>query len=350
MRLLFITQKVNRHDDLLGVYHEWIRVLAETNEQVTVICLEQGEFNLSPNVRVLSLGKEKNYHRWRYVARFYRFTWRYRYDYDTVLVHMNPEYLILGGLFWRLWRKRTFIWYAHYLKTFKLRLAVLLAHRVLTSVSEAFPYPSSKVIAVGQGIDTTKFVPRRTEIASSEARLLFLGRISPVKDLETLLAACRVLAERGVDFKLTIVGEAPPRDQAYEEKIRQLASQKILAERIEWKKAIAHYQTPEIYQSHDIYINLTRTGSFDKTTLEAMASGLPSLVANRAFERVLSPNQQARLIFKEKNAVDLAAKIETLIRLPYVERQTIGAELRDLVVKNHSLGTLGRRLQAAMLN
>ena len=58
MKLLIITQKVNREDSVLGFFHSWIREFATHFEKVTVICLEKGTYDLPQNVAVLSLGKE----------------------------------------------------------------------------------------------------------------------------------------------------------------------------------------------------------------------------------------------------------------------------------------------------
>src|SRR3989338_7648361 len=59
MKLLIITQKVNQEDSVLGFFHSWIREFASRFEEVTVICLEKGVYNLPENVEVFSLGKEE---------------------------------------------------------------------------------------------------------------------------------------------------------------------------------------------------------------------------------------------------------------------------------------------------
>ena len=58
MKLLIITQKVDRNDPILGFFHRWLEEFAKNCEQVTVICLYKREYNLPGNVKVLSLGKE----------------------------------------------------------------------------------------------------------------------------------------------------------------------------------------------------------------------------------------------------------------------------------------------------
>ena len=41
-KLLFITQKVDKDDDVLGVYHRWLEKLAEKLDMIYVICLYKG--------------------------------------------------------------------------------------------------------------------------------------------------------------------------------------------------------------------------------------------------------------------------------------------------------------------
>ena len=90
MRLLVITQKVDRNDPVLGFFHRWIEEFAKHCEKVTVICLEMREHRLPINVRVLSLGKEQNKSKLKYIFRFYRYIWQERNNYD---VHRNTNTL-----------------------------------------------------------------------------------------------------------------------------------------------------------------------------------------------------------------------------------------------------------------
>ena len=113
MRLLFVTQKVDKNDGPLGFVHGWIIALAQTFDQVTIICLQKGESSLPPSVRVLSLGKETHPSRLRYVALFWKHILAHRNEYDFVLVHMNQEYVLLGALIWKALGKKVALWYNH---------------------------------------------------------------------------------------------------------------------------------------------------------------------------------------------------------------------------------------------
>ena len=49
MRILIITQKVDKDDSLLGFFHYWIENIAALAEQVTVIALSKGSYDLPKN-------------------------------------------------------------------------------------------------------------------------------------------------------------------------------------------------------------------------------------------------------------------------------------------------------------
>src|SRR5512146_1469044 len=113
MKLLIITQKADRNDPILGFFHRWLIEFARHFDSVLVICLEEGEHDLPANVRVMSLGKERRRSRGAYVARLLSIAWRERQSYDAVFVHMNPIYIVLCGLLWRLLHKPIALWYTH---------------------------------------------------------------------------------------------------------------------------------------------------------------------------------------------------------------------------------------------
>ena len=102
---MVITQKVDQTDGLLGFFQRWLEELARHYSQVVVICLFKGQADLPPNVRVLSLGKESGAGRLVYFWRFFKYVIAERKNYDSVFVHMNPEYLVLAGWLWRLLRR-----------------------------------------------------------------------------------------------------------------------------------------------------------------------------------------------------------------------------------------------------
>lgn len=357
MKLLIITQKVDINDDLLGIYHEWVKRIAVKCESVTVVCLYKGEYDLPENVEVFSLGKEQYFNSPRFfrrltaVFRFYKYVWKLRKEYDTVFIHMNPEYLILAGWLWKLMGKKTVLWYAHYLDNFKLRLTTPFADKIVTSAKRAFPYEIKKLTVLQQGIDTDKFSPSKKIIKKEESgklKIISLGRISPVKDLETLIEAANILKNSNFNFSLDIWGEPTDKDTDYFEKIKNLITNLGLSDKISLLGKISTNQNPEVYLGYDIFVNLTRTGSFDKTILEAMSSGLPVLVANEIYKEIFEAPVKENLIFKARDAQDLADKIIKLVSLPQSDLDVIKIKMREIILSQHGLDGLVDKLKNAL--
>jgi len=358
MKLLILTQKIDQNDDLLGFMHGWVREFAGQCEQVTVICLGAGDYNLPGNVKVLSLGKGKLspfgrssvggeiIKKLRYTFNFFRYIWSERRQYDYVFVHMNCEYVLLGGFLWRIWNKKIILWYAHFLIDWRIKLAAFLSHRVVTSTSFACQLESAKLTVVGQGIDTEYFRNLNGALCENETKILFLGRISPVKDLETLIRTVGFVRQQRGGVHLNIVGAPTGTDEKYFHDMKKLVEELGLVQAVKFLGKVSNRETLDFYNKNDIFVNLTRTGSFDKTTLEAMACERPVLVCNRAFYDIFPADLADRLIFKEKDSEDLSKKINWLMNLSIQERQEIGRRLREVIVKEHSL----KRLVAKLLD
>jgi len=145
MKLLIITQKVDINDDILGFFHSWIAEFAKHCEKITVICLKKGEYNLPKNVKILSMGKENGESKLKYIINFYKYIWRERKEYDTVFVHMNPEYVMLGGSLWRFMGKKISLWYTHKSITQNLQWAERLGHIIFTASEKSFRLQSDKI-------------------------------------------------------------------------------------------------------------------------------------------------------------------------------------------------------------
>ena len=168
MRLLIITQKIDQTDPILGFFHTWVVELAKRFENIVVICLQKGEFDLPSNVKVFSLGKEKknelrikNYKLWikkfGYIFNFYEFIWAERDNYDAVFVHMNQEYVLLGGLFWQIWGKKVFMWRNHPKGNILTRIAVYFSDKVFYTAPNSYTARFNKSVKMPVGVDTSVF-------------------------------------------------------------------------------------------------------------------------------------------------------------------------------------------------
>lgn len=341
MKLLILTQKVDRQDDVLGFFHRWLEEFSKHCELVTVICLERGEVTLPSNVIIYSLGREGGASRWQYLYGFYKKIMLDCRHYDSVFVHMNPIYLFLGGWFWKLTKKRTLLWYIHPRSDRFLKPSLWFTDIIVTATPDSFPFVSTKVQAIGHGIDIERFKPGPERMATEQC--LAVGRLSPIKNLELIIKGIGELTKQNFKIQLNLVGGVDERVPDYQKTLKQL----VLTEapgRVIFYGQIANIKMPAIYHQHDLLINTTPSGSFDKVILEAMACGLPILVANKAFNNLVPNICQ----LKDSDPINLAEQIKAILGLSEADKASLGRSLRKIVMEGHSVsGCIERIIKLA---
>lgn len=355
MKLLILTQKVDIHDrGVLGFMHGWIEEFAKHCQQVVVICLERGKHKLPGNVKILSLGKEEfsrfpKHFRFlrRLVAllRFYSQIIKERQNYDKVFAHMNPEYIVLGGWLWKILGKKIGLWYAHGYVPISLRIAEKFTDIIFTSTKSGCRIKSDKIKVVGQGIDVDKFSITNFQLSiDREFKIVTVGRISPVKDLETLIRAAEILVKEGQKIKVDIIGDAGLAEQEkYLKNLKEGVKKKGLEGTVHFIGGVAYAEIADHLNSADLFVNAGHTSSLDKAIAEAMACGLPILTCNEALKEVLGEYKD-KLMYPKKDYKELAKKIKYIISLEKADREKISRDLRQIIVDNHSLEGLVRKI------
>lgn len=343
MKLLVITQKVDMNDDILGFFHQWLEKLSGRFDFLDVICLEQGKYSLPQNVRIFSLGKEKGRSRIREVFRFYKDVWQLRKADDAVFVHMNPIYVVLGGIFWKIWRKKIYLWHNHRHGNIVTRIAIWLSDVVFYTSPFSFSarFKKSKIMPVG--IDTDIF-KKDDQIKKIPHSIIYAGRFSPVKNVDILIKAADLLDKSGLDFILNIVGNPGDDEQDNFQKIKTLAKDLEIKGKIRFLGKATNDRMPAFYNQNDIFVNLTQTGSFDKTIMEAMACQNIVLVSNQVFRDIFPKEWHEILIFKEKDPADLTKRLLYLMKFTEDEKNDWGLRLREIVVKKHGLDNLVEKI------
>ncbi len=272
MKLLICTQAIDKNHPILGFFHRWVEEFAKHCEVVYVVCLIEGEHALPANVHVHSLGKEYGKNRFKHLWRFYSLVWQLRHEYDSIFVHMNQIYVILGAPLWRLWSKRISLWYMHGKVSVSLRLAEKMAHVIFTGSKESFRLRSRKLIVTGHGIDTTLFKPMQT---IKDIDLVTVGRITPSKNIELLL---ETLAEirKTHSVTLTIVGQVSSEAEAqYQLHLKARAASLGVTDAVIWHGKETNTGLPSLLNRSKVFVHAATNGSLDKVVLEAMAVGLP---------------------------------------------------------------------------
>lgn len=335
MRLLILTQSVDLDEPLLGFFHSWIDALAPEYDSIEVVCLRKGRYALPDNVRVHSLGKEEGSSRIKYVWRFFTYIWSLRQEYDSVLVHMNQEYVLMGGLPWRLMGKRVYLWRNYHYGNILTRIAMYLAHGAFCTSLSSYTARFRKTKLMPIGVNTDAFTD--TQVVREKNAILSLGRITPDKRLAVLVNALYELHRKNVSFKANVYGN-PAEGGSYERIIRGLVEQYGLKNQITFNPGIPNHETPQVYARHEIFVNTSPSGMYDKTLIEAAASGCLVLTSIDDF-RV----DAGEVFWFDGTASGLASGIKAFLATPTGQKEVWRSQLQG-TARKHSLKALVERL------
>ncbi len=327
MKLLIVTQVLDKHHPILGFFHRWVEEFAKHCEHVHVICLQKGEYTLPDNVTVYSLGKEAGKSRLSYLVSFYKFIWKLRHQYDNVFVHMNQIYVILGAPFWSAQGKKVGLWYAHGSVSNSLKLAEKMTNVVFTCSPESFRVKSRKMVVAGHGIDTNHFNIRTGEKVYD---LVTVGRITKTKNLTELIEILYKVRE-AYDVTLTIVGSAlNANDKKHEADLKQLIADKKLTTAVNFVGNVLQSELPKHLNQSKIFVTAAKNGSLDKAMLEALACGMPVISSAEGSRSLLLGQAQV------KDTNDFIIEVKKVLE----SHEYINEQYANFVVKNHSLQTL----------
>ncbi len=152
-----------------------------------------------------------------------------------------------------------------------------------------------------KGIDRDR-IRKKFEIKSNEKLLLFVGRLSPHKNVHTLLKIFNLVSQKMPDAKLLIVGK--PTFPDYYKKLKKSANKNVIFMEFVDDKGLPYY-----YAASDLYVTASLWEGFDLPAAEAQACGKKVV----AFDVCSHPEIIKNGILVEKdNAVAFA---DAIIRL-----------------------------------
>jgi len=346
MKLLIVTQKYDINDSNLGAFIDWWDKLAEKVEKIYVLALEKRSEPARTNMEVLSMGKEREVGFFGKIFGFYYGLLKTIGKVDAILIHMIPKYVILAAPAAFIFRKPIYMWYTGVSVHWQLRLAVLFCKKIFTAHEAAMRINTTKRVITGHGIDVDKFqIPNTKYQIPDEITILSVGRITPSKQHDFIIYAIADFVKSDYNLKLKIIGGIiQGYHQKYFEFLKKLVKDLKINEKVEFSGPVSYDKMPDYFQNAEILINAVPFGGLDKVVLEAMASGVIPLTSNSAFLTVFPKSIAQNLVFKDGDVEDLKIKLKYVLDKRLYQDETLRRELRGVVVQNHSLDNLIKKI------
>ena len=152
------------------------------------------------------------------------------------------------------------------------------------AMARLYAADANKINLVPCGVDLDVFRPLDQKTVRSslglngEKILLYVGRVEPIKGLDLLVeTAAQMDSEKGV--RMMVVGADVNGDREMD-RVKQLAKERDLEDKIEFVGQVDHRDLPLYYNAADVCVVPSYYESFGLVALESMACGTP-VVATR---------------------------------------------------------------------
>jgi glycosyltransferase involved in cell wall biosynthesis len=137
-------------------------------------------------------------------------------------------------------------------------------------------HPRCPVSVIPTPVDITRYShlepgSKRSDWNIPEGELLlYLGRLSPEKNLNLLLDAFRLVSDARPNAHLVLIGKGPSEDA-----LKQLTRELNLTNRVHFVGSAPHEQTPGCLAAADLFVFPSQIETQGLSILEAMAAGTP---------------------------------------------------------------------------
>jgi len=197
--------------------------------------------------------------------------------------------------------------------------------------------PGDRVFVIPYGADLGVFSP--VERAPSETlRLLFVGALSWVKGLPFLLEALALLADPRVSLR--VFGGVDPEWQPLLARMRQGLSTRGIS--VDFAGTVPQRELVHAFHEADAFVFPSLIGSVGLASLQAMATGLPSIAPS---EDVILTSESDALLADPRDPSKLAAAIERLRADVALRRHLSQGAVRT--ARRFTWAAYGRALAAA---
>lgn len=181
---------------------------------------------------------------------------------------------------------------------------------------------NSKIIYGGVDISPYRSAADQHETPrSGSAQLLFTGRLTPEKGVETALEAVgRLIHIEGMQaIKLSVVGAG---ETDYEDRLKEIVRRERIEPYVAFLGSKTTAEMPAIYRQADIFLFTSIWAEpFGRVLVEAMASGLAVVgTAVGGAAEILIDNENS-LLFPPGDAAELAGQIKKLVEAPTLRQR-----------------------------
>jgi len=218
--------------------------------------------------------------------------------------------------------------------------AIIAMSQAIAEELLEYGVPEGKIARIPMGVNTDRFRPAATEAERAELRaalgwrdlptVAFVGAITERKRPHLLVEAAALLKARGVECQVVFAG--PPQQQGYVDVMMRRIDELGLRDHVVWMGMAENIDV--VYRASDVFALPSAREGMPAALVEAMASGLPSVVTKiSGTADLIQDGEDGR--FVDPQPEEVADGINFFLTDP-ARRALAGARARAKVVARYS--------------
>jgi len=177
---------------------------------------------------------------------------------------------------------------------------------------------NKRIVKIMPAIDIDKFSVQSRGSKNTELNILTIARLSWIKGLQYALQAMKLLKDKKIPFKYTIVGDGPEM-----ECLLFAAHQFGIKEHVVFAGKVKANDVPAYMASHTVYLQPSLQEGFCNAALEAQAAGLLTIVTDGGALKENVIDNETGWIINRRDPLAIATAIQKVAAMAESERQRI---------------------------
>lgn len=206
---------------------------------------------------------------------------------------------------------------------------------------------SKKIEIIPNGIETVEINRRKKNENKNLVYLLFVGLLCESKGLCTLLESCLILKDKGLKFKLNVLGQFE--SESFRESVFDFIYQNNLYGYIDFKGVLTGEAKYSEFENSDIFCfpSHFEHENFPLVLLEAMMFSLPIITTEWRGIPDIVKDSETGIICPVKSPIKVAEAINYLYENEELRFQ-LGREGRNIFLKHFTSNEFSKKMLAAV--
>jgi len=181
--------------------------------------------------------------------------------------------------------------------------------------------------------------------AADRATLLWMARITPIKNPMMLLRAAAQLRDEGLDFRIIMAGSGGPADDWYVKQINETRQQLELEQIVEMPGWVDDVES--LLARANVGVQTSLQEGLSLTLLEQMMAGLAPVATDCGDTAVAVRDGETGLLIPTEDEAALVDALRKMIRDPSLRRR-LGEQARAAAMERFSMNAMAQRVAEAL--